>query len=78
MQWLEQDFLKYLASWELSVEERPGYSKTEKGRMLLSPATRLGIRMTCTCPLLLPAYYVIDPSLLTQASHLSKWCATYY
>ena len=48
LQWLEQDFLGYLAAWESSVEERPGYTKTEKGRMLLSPATRLGIRMTCT------------------------------
>jgi len=29
------------------VKKRPGYTKTEKGSMLLSPATRLGIRMTC-------------------------------
>ena len=47
LQWLEQDFLGYLAEWESSVEKHAGFTKTEKSRMLLSPATRLGIRMTC-------------------------------
>ena len=29
------------------MEKHPGYTKTEKGSVLLSPATCLGIRMTC-------------------------------
>ena len=48
-QWLEQNFLGYLKAWEKSVEERAGFTKDEKANMLLSPATRLGIFMTCKC-----------------------------
>ena len=46
-QWLEEDFLGYLDAWESSVNSRPGYTKTEKGKMMLSPATRIGLRITC-------------------------------
>ncbi len=42
-------FLVYLDEWEKSVDERPGFSKEEKNRMLLSPATRLELRMTGIC-----------------------------
>ena len=31
------------------MEEREGFSKTEKANMLLSPATRLGLRITNIC-----------------------------
>ena len=46
-QWLESDFLGYLADWKDSVMERPGFSKTEKNRMLLRAETRLGLQITC-------------------------------
>ena len=46
LQWLRDEFLVYLDEWEKSVNDRPGFSKEEKNLMLLSPATRLGIRMT--------------------------------
>ena len=47
LQWLEDEFMTYLTDWERSVEEREGFSKTEKGNMLLSHPTRLGLKMTC-------------------------------
>ena len=48
MQWLKETFLGYLSAWEKSVEERPGYSKMTKKMMLLSPETRLGLKITGT------------------------------
>ncbi len=48
IQWLRDVFLKYLDDWEKSVDERPGFTKEQKNLMLLSPATRLGLRMTGT------------------------------
>ena len=48
IQWLRDVFLKYLDDWETSVNERPGFTKEQKNLMLLSPATRLGLRMTGT------------------------------
>ena len=39
--------MKYLTDWEESVEKREGFSKTEKGKMLLSQPTRLGLKTTC-------------------------------
>ena len=38
--------LTYLIDWENDVEGQ-GFSKTEKGNMLLSHPTRLGLKMTC-------------------------------
>ena len=32
--------------WEDSISERPSFSKTEKGMMLLSYETRMGLRIT--------------------------------
>ena len=53
MQWLEEDFLGYLEEWEKSVAARKGFSKTEKNKMLLSDATRSGLKFTgtgvCVC-----------------------------
>ena len=46
LQWLRDVFLPYLDNWEKSVDERPGFSRDEKNRMLLTPATRLGLRIT--------------------------------
>ena len=46
LQWLEEQFLGFLADWEKSVEDRKGFSKAERQKMLLSPETRLGLRMT--------------------------------
>ena len=51
-QWLERDFLGYLAEWEESVRKRPGYIKTEQNRMLLSAETWLGLQTTCKIPVL--------------------------
>ena len=34
-QWLEEDFLSYLSSWESSVERLTGLTKTQKGNLLL-------------------------------------------
>ena len=46
LQWLTEVFLPYLDEWEDSVSERPGFTKTEKGMMLLSRETRMGLRIT--------------------------------
>ena len=43
LQWLEEVFLPYLAEWERSVTERPGFSRAAKKRMLLSAETLLGL-----------------------------------
>ena len=84
LQWSEKDFLGYMATWESSVEERPGYTKTEKSRMLLSPATRLGIRMTCTYEYIINiclTMYMYIATLykyfyITQANPSLKWFVT--
>ena len=39
-------FLPYLDEWETSVSERSGFTKIEKGMMLLSRETRLGLKIT--------------------------------
>ena len=43
----------YLEEWEKSVAARKGFSKTEKNKMLLSDATRSGLKFTgtgvCVC-----------------------------
>ena len=46
LQWLLEEFLPYLDSWETSVMERPGFTDVEKKKMLLSQPTLDGLRMT--------------------------------
>ena len=46
VQWLTEVFLPYLEEWETSVSERSGFTKIEKGMMLLSRETRLGLKIT--------------------------------
>ena len=46
VQWLTEVFLPYLDERETSVSERSGFTKTERGMMLLSRETRLGLRIT--------------------------------
>ena len=46
VQWLTEVFLPYLDEWEDSVSERSGFTKTQKGMMLLSRETRMGLRIT--------------------------------
>ena len=46
LQWLTDVFLPYLDEWEKSVGEREGFTRSEKGMMLLSNETRLGLRIT--------------------------------
>lgn len=47
MQWLEDNFLKYLDDWEISVNERQGnFTADDKTKMLLSSETMSGLRMT--------------------------------
>ena len=48
VQWLEEEFLPYLEEWEKSVNNRPGFTKSQKKRMLLSPETLLGLKITST------------------------------
>ena len=38
--------LKYLEDWEKSVKERKKFSATEKNKMMLSDATRTGLKLT--------------------------------
>ena len=45
-QWLREDFLGYLDEWEASVAARPGFSKAERNKMLLSQETLSGLRLT--------------------------------
>ena len=45
-QWLKKDFIGYLDRWEKSVEDRIGFGKTEKNKMMLSAETRSGLRLT--------------------------------
>ena len=47
-QWIHEEFLAYLDKWEKSVQERPGYTKTQKKRMMLSSETLLGLKITGT------------------------------
>ena len=46
LQWLKDEFLPYRDKWEKDVQERTGFSPTEKKRMLISHETLLGLRMT--------------------------------
>jgi len=46
MQWLEEEFLKFLHDWELSVQTREGFSNKEKKLMLLNDQTLLGLKIT--------------------------------
>lgn len=46
LQWLLDEFLPYLDSWEKSVAEREGFTDVEKNKMLLSQPTLDGLRMT--------------------------------
>ena len=39
---------RYLDECKSCVEQRPGFSKDQKGRMLLSDETRNGPHITCT------------------------------
>ena len=46
LQWLTEVFLPYLDELEDGVNERPGFTKTQKGMMLLSRETRMGLKIT--------------------------------
>ena len=46
VQWLEEEFLPYLDSWEESVRKRKGFAAKSKEKMLLTNTTRLGLRVT--------------------------------
>ena len=48
LQWLLEEFLPYLDSWETSVMERSGFTDVEKKKMLLSQPTLDGLRTTGT------------------------------
>jgi len=39
IQWLENDFLGYLNSWETSVKQRKGFSAKQKKMMLMPEET---------------------------------------
>ena len=65
MQWLEDDFLSYLDTWEESVKEREGFSNAQQSMMLLSKETRLGLRITGTQYQYLSLTYDIECLLFT-------------
>ena len=46
LQWLKEDFLGYLNEWEESVEQRTGFTSSQKNMMLLSRETIEGLRTT--------------------------------
>ena len=46
LQWLKEDFLGYLDEWEDSVEQRKGFTASQKAMMLLSRETIEGLRTT--------------------------------
>ena len=52
LQWLLNEFLVYLENWEQSVATRPDpspevkYTDGQRNRMMISPETRLGLKMT--------------------------------
>ena len=46
LQWLCQDFLRYLDDWERSVQARQGFTTSQKAMMTLSRETTEGLRMT--------------------------------
>ena len=46
IQWLTEEFLGYLNDWEQCVNERQGYTKSQKNMMMLSQETLLGLRIT--------------------------------
>jgi len=43
IQWLENDFLGYLKSWETSVKQCKGFSAKQKKMMLMPEETRQGV-----------------------------------
>ena len=47
LNWLENTFLKYLADWKKSTEDRPGnFSPIDRQKMFLSLQTYEGLQMT--------------------------------
>ena len=46
VQWLNDEFLGYLAEWEEGVKSQPGIDAKEKQRMWLSRETVEGLRVT--------------------------------
>ena len=58
LKWL-QDFTDYLEQSNKSVKSRVGYSDKQKQSMLLSPETRLGIKITGKCYIFIFVYTCI-------------------
>lgn len=46
IQWLEEDFMKYLTEWEDSVMRREDFTLPQKRMMCLSQETLEGLKMT--------------------------------
>ena len=46
LQWLEKDFLGYLAEWDEMIQCRENFTAAEKKKMTLSKDTLDGLRMT--------------------------------
>ena len=46
LQWLKDEFLKYLQDWEDEVNQKTGYTAGQKAKMLLSVQSLKGLRMT--------------------------------
>lgn len=48
LNWLEKEFLGYLAQWKASVMARKGFTKSELAMMCISNETLEGLHMTGT------------------------------
>ena len=46
IQWLEDDFLKWLDEWEQQVKSKKDLKSKERNKLILSKETLIGIRIT--------------------------------
>ena len=48
-QWLEDDFLEYLHSWEMSVASQTHLAQSKRRKIMLSTETLEGLNLTSNC-----------------------------
>ena len=65
--WVVEDFMGYLQKWEELVKNRPGFSLSEKNKMLLNRETRAGIKIAGNAVLFVTLSYI------TPCFHSWRW-----
>ena len=65
--WVEEDFMGYLQKWEELVKNRPGFSLSERNKMLLNRETRARIKITGNTVLFVTLSYI------TTCFHSWRW-----